>query len=252
MNRKYTSLSYIENPVATGNFDGNRLPITKIIIHTTDGTLAGTLAWFNNPQSHVSAHYVIDTDGTIHALLEEYYIAYQAGNYAVNQCSIGIEHVDLGKPNDPRPDSLYTSSAKLVADICKFYNIPIDSEHVLPHRAITATACPDSLDVERIIRQAKALETPQTLLQSPTDQTIVHTLSDGDMEWQRARSLIEDRKKEIESLKKSIVNANIEVFNLQKELESVKELLTEYQSRAGSPVPSKVPHWIRRIFHDHI
>lgn len=149
-----TSLPYTELPVATGNFDSNRKPIDRIIIHTMVGTWQAAAARFNNPASQVSAHYGVKYDGELIHWLEEYYTGYHAGDYAINQRSIGIEHEDMGKYNDPRPDVLYTTSAKLVRDICLFYNIPIDRQHILKHSEVHATQCPDALDIDRIVKMA--------------------------------------------------------------------------------------------------
>lgn len=157
MTRTYTTLPYIELPVAIGNFDSNRVPIDRIIIHTMVGTWQAAAARFNNPVSKVSAHYGIKYTGEIIAWLEEYNVGYHAGDYAVNQRSIGIEHEDMGNYNSPRPDALYSGSARLVADICKFYAIPCDRQHILGHREVHATACPDALDIDRIVRQAVSL-----------------------------------------------------------------------------------------------
>jgi hypothetical protein len=92
--------------------------------------------------------------------LEEFNTAYHAGNYTMNLQSIGIEHEDGGDYNGVRPDVLYTTSAKLVNDICNFYQIPIDRVHILKHSEVIATGCPDALDVDRIVREALALNTP--------------------------------------------------------------------------------------------
>lgn len=160
--RKYTSLPYIELPVADGNFDSNRVTIDMLVLHTMAGTWQGAAARFNNPTQKVSAHYGVKYDGGLIAWLEEYNVAYANGNYLINQKAISIEHEDMGNYNSPRPDILYTASAKLVYDICKFYNIPIDRKHIVKHSEIIATGCPDALDVDRIVKEAKALSTPPT------------------------------------------------------------------------------------------
>ena len=73
--RRFTSLPFIEKPVASGNFSASgRRPIKNVVWHTTDGTLAGTLAWFNNSAAGVSSTYVIATNGQLYGLLEEYYV----------------------------------------------------------------------------------------------------------------------------------------------------------------------------------
>lgn len=157
MQRTSTSLPYTELEVADGNFDTNRSTIDRIVLHTMVGTWQGAAERFDNPASEVSAHYGIKYDGGIIHWLEETYTAYHAGNYAMNKRSIGIEHEDMGRYNDPRPDALYKTSAQLVADICRFYKIPCDRAHILDHRQVINTACPDALDTDRIIKEAQAL-----------------------------------------------------------------------------------------------
>lgn len=155
--RKYTSLQYKEEWVPEGNFDTSRKSIDRIVIHTIIGTVASATARFGKTGTQVSAHYAIGLDGSLTAYIEEYYTAYHSGNYAMNQRSIGIEHEDNGKYTQPRTDALYETSGKLVADICREYNIPCDREHIVKHNEITATGCPHNLDIDRIIRQAKEI-----------------------------------------------------------------------------------------------
>jgi N-acetyl-anhydromuramyl-L-alanine amidase AmpD len=160
MKRKYTSLPFTELDVATGNFDTSRVQIDRIVIHTMVGTWQGAAARFAQYGQQASAHYGVKYTGGLIAWLEEYYTAYHAGDYTMNQRSIGIEHEDLGKYNDPRPDILYTTSSKLVADICTFYQIPCNRTTILKHSEVHATGCPDALDIDRIVREAQALLTP--------------------------------------------------------------------------------------------
>ncbi len=167
--RKTTTLPITERPEAPGNFDTTRTTIDKIIIHTEVGFREGTASTFNNPLSHVTAHYGVNMDGSIDHFVDEMYTAYHAGNYFVNQSSIGIEHEDFAKPNEPRTDELYHSSALLVYDICKFYGIPVDRARILKHSEVSTrgTACPDALDVDRIVKEAKALDLPAPLQPPP-------------------------------------------------------------------------------------
>lgn len=156
--RKYTALPYVEKPVAPGNFGVNgRLPIKKIVYHTTDGTLAGTLAWFNNSQSGVSSNYVIDIEGkTIYAMLEEFFVPYTNGNLTSNRESITIEVVDNKKPFEPRADAVYALCAKLGKDIAQYYKLPINRDVFKGHREVSNShpSCPGSLDVNRIVSEA--------------------------------------------------------------------------------------------------
>ena len=160
MKRKYTNPPYVEYVVAEGHYDETRKPITTIVLHSSASTEQGLINTFEGGTRMVSAHYGINNQGGILAFLEEYYTAYHSGNYDMNQKSIGIEHVDEGSTKKVHTDKQYETSIKLVADICTFYNIPIDDKHIIPHSSIVATACPNGLDVARIINGAKLLVTP--------------------------------------------------------------------------------------------
>jgi hypothetical protein len=140
-----------------GNFDNSRATIDTIVLHSMDGTLQGSTAHFQNPDTIPSAHYGIDFGGSITQWLPENVTAYHAGEYSWNQRSIGVEHEDMANNQIVRPDTLYETSAKLIAEISAFYNIPLDREHIKKHNEISATACPGSLDIDRIINRAKVL-----------------------------------------------------------------------------------------------
>lgn len=160
MPRIATSLPYTELEVATGNFDTSRVAIDRVVIHTMVGAWQGAASRFDTYGQQVSAHYGVKLDGGLIHWLEETSTAYHSGSYSMNQRSIGIEHEDGGNYNGVRPDILYESSAKLVHDICSFYNIPLDRTHIIKHSEVIPTGCPDALDIDRIVRQAAALNTP--------------------------------------------------------------------------------------------
>lgn len=205
MTRQVTGLKVIEKTVANGNWDTSRKTIDRVIIHTMVGTASSADSRFNNSTQQVSAHYGVLEDGTIWHWVDEDNTAYHAGNYAMNQRSIGIEHEDNGDYNGVRPDALYTASAKLVRDICQFYNIPIDRQHILKHSEVIATGCPDALDIERIVREAQGtVEAMATITQKELDQ-IRHdrdqNYNDLQAEKQNTTKLTEDLKKEQEHSK---------------------------------------------------
>jgi hypothetical protein len=136
------------------------------------GTVAGANQRFQNAAQQASAHYGVGLNGLVVQWVRETDTAWHAGVWEVNLDSIGIEHEDNGNYNAPRTDALYAASAALVADICKRYGIPITHTRIgasgeLGHRECGyATACPDALDLDRIIRQA-ASDSP-TPTQAPT------------------------------------------------------------------------------------
>jgi N-acetyl-anhydromuramyl-L-alanine amidase AmpD len=108
--------------------------ITTIVIHATDGgSTLGNVWWLSGGHSHASAHYVVARDGSIVQLVHLSDVAWHAGNWKVNQHSIGIEHV--GETYDPAGFTAdeYRSSARLVAWLVRRYGIPVDREHIIGH-----------------------------------------------------------------------------------------------------------------------
>src|SRR6185437_13946215 len=112
-----------------------------IIMHCPVGTLQGTVSTFKNPSSRVSAHYVVDRDGSILQMVKLDQAAWHAMNYP-NLIGIGIEHVDRydysgrlmgGCMVDPNwfTEAQMQASANLVYALMKQFNIPV--EKVMGH-----------------------------------------------------------------------------------------------------------------------
>lgn len=157
------AIPFSELEVATGNFDTKRVLIDRVIIHTMVGSWQSAASRFDTYGQQVSAHYGVKLDGGLIHWLEETSTAYHAGDYGMNLRSIGIEHEDNGDYNGTRPDVLYQTSSILVRDICLFYGIPIDRQHILKHSEVIMTGCPDALDIDRIVKMAASVppEPPQ-------------------------------------------------------------------------------------------
>ncbi len=111
--------------------------ITTIVIHATDGgSLTGNVSWLTGTRSEASAHYVVSTDGHIVQLVPLHDIAWHSGNKAMNEQSIGVEHV--GDTLDPSgfTTAEYRSSARLVAWLARRYDIPVDRHHIIGHSEV--------------------------------------------------------------------------------------------------------------------
>lgn len=125
------------------NCDSNRTKIDRIVIHhnaTTNDAVARH-TWYVSSGHGTSAHYQVTPD-KIWGCVGENYVAYHAGNYPMNQRSIGIEHLNnTGAPTWTIAEETYRNSAKLIRDICERYNIPIDRQHILKHGEVSSTAC---------------------------------------------------------------------------------------------------------------
>ena len=65
---------------ASPNFNDRQLPIGMVVLHYT-GMQSGAEAfdWLDNPQSGVSAHYVVAEDGTVLQMVDETKRAWHAG-----------------------------------------------------------------------------------------------------------------------------------------------------------------------------
>jgi N-acetyl-anhydromuramyl-L-alanine amidase AmpD len=136
--------------------------IEAVVLHVTDGdTAAGTLSWFRSPASQVSAHYVVDRDGTVYRAVREADTAWANGvvrqpNLAnpliagwarsglnPNLVTVSIEAV--GRPATPWPAAQHAAVAELIADICRRRQLPIDRTHIIGHYqldSLTRPRCP--------------------------------------------------------------------------------------------------------------
>lgn len=151
--------------------------IQEFIIHWMAGNLASTDATFQNRARNTSAHYGIEDD-KIHQYVSLDNTAYHAGNWGVNQTSIGIEH--SAQPGRNASDATYESSAQLIASIIKAGRV---GKSYRKHSAIVATACPGTMDIDRIARRVNeilggggAIITPSPLPPTPTIGTAVVTV----------------------------------------------------------------------------
>lgn len=147
---------WIGSPNFTKGREGHE--IHYIVLHHMAGTIEGADAVFQQhagtPQA-TSAHYGVARDGRIHQWVSTDNTAYHAGDHRYNLESIGIEHEDLNSDN--YTDILYETSALLVYQQATFYGIPLDREHIKKHSEVSdlPTACPGTLDIDRIINLAK-------------------------------------------------------------------------------------------------
>ncbi|GHO84948.1 N-acetylmuramoyl-L-alanine amidase [Dictyobacter formicarum] len=115
----------------------NDLTVNYVVIHDTEESLEGTMNVFQNPNSGVSIHYVVDTDGTVYQFLHDKDVGYQVGNYWYNQHSIGIEHIGWDATGFQWYNAAqYLGSAKLTAYLLNKFNIPLDHEHVVSHGTV--------------------------------------------------------------------------------------------------------------------
>lgn len=114
------------------NFTERTLPVSIIVLHYTGmETKEDALERLRDPQAKVSAHYVIDEDGTVYALVDENKRAHHAGVSFwrgvsdINSASVGIELINKGHEfgYTSFPEKQIDALIRLCADIMTRHDI---------------------------------------------------------------------------------------------------------------------------------
>jgi N-acetylmuramoyl-L-alanine amidase len=120
------------------NYDARPGGVDMLVLHYTGmQTAAAALDRMCDPKAEVSAHYMIDEDGTVFRLVAEEHrawhagVSYWAGDTAINGRSIGIELVNPGHEFGYRPFAAAQMEAliELCGGILSRHPIP-------PHRVV--------------------------------------------------------------------------------------------------------------------
>lgn len=128
--------------------------VNLITIHDTEGGWSASVATLQN-DSGKSVHYIVDADGSrVGQFVPETYTAWHAGNYYVNQRSVGIEHVGFAADASGYSDGLYKKSVELVKNIRTRWKVPLDRDHIYGHYQVpdgnniaeSSPRCSDTLD----------------------------------------------------------------------------------------------------------
>jgi N-acetylmuramoyl-L-alanine amidase len=189
----------LESRFLSTNFrKGRRATPDTIVIHVTEGTAASVIEWFNDPAAEVSAHYMVEKDGTIVAFVHEDDEAWAQGRVdhptaAVvrerptvnpNAYCISIEHE--GDGTHELTDAQRASSILLIRDIAARYNIPIDRRHVIGHHEIYAPkTCPGAISVDRLVHEAAtdATAAPRIVFSPSLGDYLIVTRYVSDTDW---------------------------------------------------------------------
>lgn len=147
---------------------GRTQPIRGGAQHYTAGT--NSLAWLTtSPNSDVSSTFLIKHEPTLEdrgwQLVRIEDTPHTTGA-VVNPFSVSIEYEHLA--NQDIPDIAYTVMARTWLDAAEYVRqhnlgeIPITRDGIKGHREWTGggTICPDGIDVDRIVREAQAMQNP--------------------------------------------------------------------------------------------
>ena len=159
------------------NWNERELPITMVVLHYT-GMPTGeeALQRMCDPATEVSAHYMIEEDGSVIRLVPEDKRAWHAGKSYwrgitdVNSASVGIELVNPGHEWGYRPFTAaqMESLLPLLGRIVRHYDIP--RANVLGHSDIAPARKQDPgelFDWQYLARLRLALDTPEINLGTP-------------------------------------------------------------------------------------
>jgi hypothetical protein len=139
----------IWRPASSKNY-GDRPPeikVDSVVLHATAGGLSGTLGWFANPDSGVSAHYVVAKNGDVYQMVEERNKAHHAGasefqgRKNFNDFSIGIEIVNKNDGQDAYPPDQFEAVVDLVNYLVEKYQM--ERQWIVTHADISTVGKTD-------------------------------------------------------------------------------------------------------------
>lgn len=161
----------VHREVPSLNWNERKLPVSMVVLHYTGmETGQAALDRLCDPAAEVSAHYMIDEDGTVTGLVDEAKRAWHAGRSSwrgitdVNSASVGIELVNPGHEFGyrPFPDAQIEALLPLLADIVKRHNIP--RANVVGHSDVAPARKEDPGELfpwELLARHRLCLPTPK-------------------------------------------------------------------------------------------
>lgn len=111
--------------------------IKYFVIHDTEGSYNSAINWFQNPNSGVSAHYVIrSSDGHMTQMVRNADTGHHAGSWKHNICSIGIEHEGYMSQSGWYTEPMYQASARLVVAMAERYGMKKDRTRIIAHSEV--------------------------------------------------------------------------------------------------------------------
>lgn len=159
------------------NFNERALPVSMVVLHYTGMESAeAALARLCDPAAAVSAHYLIDEDGSVTQLVDEAHRAWHAGKSFwrgegdVNGASVGIELVNPGHEFGyrPFPEAQMAALLPLLHAIVKRYKMPF--ANIVGHSDVAPARKEDPgelFDWELLAAHKLALPRPKLSMPSP-------------------------------------------------------------------------------------
>src|SRR3990167_4170606 len=167
----------VHREVPSPNWNERKLPVTMVVLHYTGmETAQAALDRLCDPAAEVSAHYMIDEDGTVTGLVDEDKRAWHAGRSSwrgitdINSASVGIELVNPGHEFGyrPFPEAQMDALLPLLARIVHDHDIP--RANIVGHSDVAPARKEDPgelFDWDRLARHRLALPKPAVTLGDP-------------------------------------------------------------------------------------
>ncbi|WP_052434671.1 N-acetylmuramoyl-L-alanine amidase [Streptacidiphilus melanogenes] len=115
--------------------------IQYLVLHDSDGSREGAIAFAQDPTSYAGAHYLVGRDGSVTQLVPTRDVAWHSGSRTVDAHSIGIEDEGFAlRTGTWYTESTYESTAALVRYLAARFGIPLDREHLLGQDDVPASA----------------------------------------------------------------------------------------------------------------
>lgn len=161
----------IHREAPSPNWNERALPVSMVVLHYTGmESAAAALERMRDPEAQVSAHYMIDEDGTVTRLVPEDKRAWHAGKSYwrgitdVNSASVGIELVNPGHEWGYRPftEAQMEALIPLLAAVVRRHDIPL--ANVVGHSDVAPARKDDPGELfewETLARYKLALPTPK-------------------------------------------------------------------------------------------
>jgi N-acetyl-anhydromuramyl-L-alanine amidase AmpD len=114
--------------------------VDYIVIHDSEASWDTTLQLVQDP-TYLGWHYSMrSSDGLVAQHIATKNIGWHAGNWYINEHSIGIEHEGFAAEGATwYSEVLYRNSARLVRYLAQKWNIPLDRAHILGHDTVPGT-----------------------------------------------------------------------------------------------------------------
>lgn len=173
-----SSLVTVKVPASPTNYSGasSRKPISNVTWHHMAGVLTAKQCGniFAKKGRGGSAHYGVGSDGKIGQYVDESCVAWHCGNWANNQCSVGIEISNSALGGKwPVAEEQFKLAVRLTADIMKRNGIKqaVKGKTLTWHSMFASTVCPGDYlrsQMDRACKEINAILRP-TPTPTPTD-----------------------------------------------------------------------------------